>query len=200
MGRRALLGGVAGATAAAANAGARPVAAQGDAYGGWFDDVDNYEGTVDLRGRDEVTVAVGTGEDNVNFDPPAILVDPGTTVVWEWTDEGGGHNVVHEPGEEGGEPAFASEIVSEAGHTFEQTFEDEAATVYRYYCEPHRGLGMKGAVAVGDVDDELIDPDAGGGGQPLTATDLLVVVVGVLVVVVLLLAVLRPETFEPDEA
>lgn len=121
------------------------------AYGGWLDGVDGYEGTVDYTGRDEVTVTVGAGE-GLSFDPVAILVDPGTTVVWEWSGKGGTHNVAHEGG------AFKSELVSEEGHTFKHTFETEQA--FRYACQPHKAIGMKGVVAVGSTDDKLIDPES----------------------------------------
>jgi len=160
LGRRAFVRAGVGATAAVGAAGASGSAAA-QAYGGWMDDVSNYEATLDYTGQEAVTVAVGAGEDGILFDPPAILVDPGTTVTWEWTGEGGDHSVVHEPREEG-EAAFESELMSDAGDTFEYTFE-EAAT-FPYFCGPHRTLGMKGVVAVGETDDEVVDPAAGGGG------------------------------------
>jgi len=92
MSRRGLFRvGAAGAAAATGlAAGSGGVAAQ---YDGWLDDVDNYDGTHDYTGQDEVTVAVGA-VDGLKFGPAAILIDPGTTVVWEWTGEGGAHNVV----------------------------------------------------------------------------------------------------------
>ncbi|WP_435096699.1 halocyanin domain-containing protein [Halorubrum sp. N11] len=108
-------------------------------YGGWFDDVDNYEGTVDATGSDSVTVNVGAGS-GLSFDPPAIAVSAGTTVVWEWTGEGGGHNVSAESG------AFQSETIDEEGHTFEYTFEETGT--HEYVCTPHKAVGMKGAVVV----------------------------------------------------
>ncbi|WP_058366087.1 halocyanin domain-containing protein [Haloparvum sedimenti] len=157
VGRRGFLrAGAAGAAAATGlAAGAGTAAAQ---YDGWFEDVDNYEGTYDYTGQDEVTVAVGAGG-GLQFEPAAILVDPGTTVVWEWTGEGGDHNVVTE-----GE-GFESELTGEAGHTFEHTFDDaESGDTFLYYCDPHRAVGMKGAVAVGETDDELIEPGSGGEG------------------------------------
>ncbi|WP_434521939.1 halocyanin domain-containing protein [Halorubrum sp. AS12] len=141
-------------------------------YGDWFENVGNYEGTQDLRGQDEVSVSVGAGENGLLFDPPAILVDQGTTVIWEWTGEGGGHNVVEEDGAfESGEP------VAEEGTTFEYTFEDASeGDVFRYACAPHQGAGMKGAVAVGAVDDELLGGEGGeggsGGGSGLSASDI----------------------------
>ncbi|ELZ35555.1 halocyanin domain-containing protein [Halorubrum tebenquichense] len=138
-------------------------------YGDWFENVGNYEGTRDLRGQSEVTVSVGAGENGLLFDPPAILIDPGTTVVWEWTGQGGAHNVVEE-----NEVFSSGETVAEEGSTFEYTFEDAGeGDVFRYVCEPHAGAGMKGAVAVGTVDDDLLGGDGGSGGDSgLSAGDI----------------------------
>ena len=142
----------------------------GDPYGGWLDDVDNYDGTHDRRGQEEVRIEVGAGENGLLFDPAAVLIDEGVTVVWEWTGEGGAHNVVDESG------AFESEQTAEAGHTFEHTFDDAAeGDVFEYVCEPHAGVGMLGAVAIGDIDDEIIGGEGDDGDAParqLTAEDL----------------------------
>ncbi|WP_435067234.1 halocyanin domain-containing protein [Haloplanus sp. C73] len=148
--RRGFLTTVAGTAATAAAAG---TAAAQASFDGWMSDVGNYSEVTDATGEDEVTVTVGA-EGNGGafaFDPPAVQVDPGTTIVWEWTGEGGQHNVV---AEEGGD--FESETTAEAGFTFEQTFDSEG--VVKYFCQPHRGLGMKGVVVVGEM------PDSGGGG------------------------------------
>ena len=184
LGRRDLMRvalGAAAATGAAATA--TPAVAQ--AYDGWMDGVSNYEGTLDYTGREAVTVAVGAGENDLRFDPPAILVDPGTTVTWEWTGEGGQHNVVHQPEGEDGDPAFESELMEEEGATFERTLEEE--TAFRYYCDPHRAAGMKAVVAVGSTEDELVDPDPSGG--PLTTSDLLVLAAAAGLGVALVIAV-----------
>ncbi|WP_331233800.1 halocyanin domain-containing protein [Natronorarus salvus] len=109
-------------------------------YDDWFDDVDTYEGTLDMTGEEEVTVMNGAGETGMRFDPPAILVDAGTTVVWEWTGEGGSHDVTHADGE------FQSDTQDGEGETFEHTFEDDG--IHRYYCTPHQANGQKGAVVV----------------------------------------------------
>lgn len=184
-------------TAAALGAVGASDSAVAQAYGGWLSDTSNYEGTVDFTGQEQVTVTVGAGENGVLFDPPAILVDPGTTVVWEWTGAGGSHNVVHEPDGEDAEAAFESELMDSEGATFEQSF--ESAGTFRYFCSPHRVVGMKGVVAVGSTDDELIDPGGsggGGGGGPLTSTDLVVlggaVGLGVALVAAVLAAADRP--------
>jgi halocyanin-like protein len=131
---------------------ATPVPAE---YGDWFSDVGNYDGeTVDERGTDSVTVEVGAQGNGGGFAfaPPAVRVSPGTTVTWEWTGEGGQHNVVAEEGAD-----FESELTAEAGFTFEHTFEEPG--VVTYYCDPHRALGMKGAVVV-----DPSSPGAGGEG------------------------------------
>ena len=131
------------------------------AYDGWLDGVNNYDGTHDRRGQDEVRVTVGAGDNGLLFGPAAVLIDPGTTVVWEWSGAGGGHNVV-----EADEELFASETISDAGHTFEHTFADaEDGDTFEYSCEPHESVGMKGAIAVGDVDDDIVTDDGGGGGN-----------------------------------
>jgi halocyanin-like protein len=117
-------------------------------FGGYLSDANAFEGVEDFRGRDEVTVKVGAGEINLAFSPAAIHIDPGTTVIWEWTGEGGGHNVVAE------NDAFRSgEPVAAEGTTFEHTFEaqDNASdNLHRYFCDPHKAAGMKGGIAVGD--------------------------------------------------
>ncbi|MFD1634586.1 halocyanin domain-containing protein, partial [Haloplanus ruber] len=122
-------------------------------FDGWMSDVGNYSEVTDATGQDEVTITVGA-EGNGGafaFGPPAVQIDPGTTVVWEWNGEGGQHNVV---AEEGGD--FESDLTAEAGTTFEQTLDSEG--VVKYFCQPHRALGMKGVVVVGSM------PDSGGGG------------------------------------
>jgi halocyanin-like protein len=108
----------------------------------FLSDASNYDSPVDETGSDQVTVQVGAeGNDgNFAFEPAAVRVSSGTEVVWEWTGQGGGHNVVHEDG------AFESEITDEEGFTFSHTFEE--AGNFLYFCEPHRSVGMKGAVIV----------------------------------------------------
>lgn len=153
MDRRTFLG-VVGTGALMAPATARSVAAsQADEVEEWLADAPNYDGDImDERGSDEVTVMVGAG-DGFSYDPPAVRVDPGTTVVWEWSGEGGGHDVV----EDGG--AFESELQTDEGATFEHTFEETGT--YRYYCTPHESQGMKGAVVVGGNNSA-----SGGGEEP----------------------------------
>ncbi|WP_257300882.1 halocyanin domain-containing protein [Haloarchaeobius sp. FL176] len=111
----------------------------------WFDGVGNVDGLVDKTGESEVTITVGAQGNGgaFAFGPPAVRIDPGTTVVWEWTGNGGVHDVAAEDG------SFASEMQGEAGATFEQAFEE--AGVVKYACNPHKNMGMRAAVIVGDV-------------------------------------------------
>jgi len=115
-----------------------------------------------------VTVAVGaSGNDgNFAFSPAGIWIDPGTTVTWEWTGEGGEHNVVANT-EEGPDPDHpgvdSGEAVEEEGHTYQFTFEEPGMTPY--VCVPHRSLSMFGAVAVGN-DVETESTGGGGAGVP----------------------------------
>jgi halocyanin-like protein len=166
--RRAVLrGGAGAATATAAGTATAQEGADGDGGGGgterpvWPDYVSDArdQGYEDLRGQSDVTIQVGAGSDGLSFAPTFVWIDPGTQVTWEWTGEGGGHNVVANSGADfrSGDP------VSEAGTTFTHTFEE--AGMVDYYCNPHEGLGMKGAIAVGaDVETETI---GGGGGTPV---------------------------------
>lgn len=111
-------------------------------YGDWFAGVPHFDGFEDYTDRNEVTVLVGTGEQGVLFDPPAITVTPGTDVVFEWTGDGGQHNVE----EADGDWQNPEGLVEEAGHSWTRTFDDPGT--HRYKCWPHAGAGMKGAVFV----------------------------------------------------
>jgi len=109
----------------------------------FLSETSNFDGVVDRTGSDAVGVDVGVEANGAfyGFGPAAVRVDQGTTVTWTWTGQGSIHNVAARHG-----AAFASEQTSEEGHTFEHVF-DEPGTVL-YVCEPHEGLGMKGAVVV----------------------------------------------------
>ncbi len=158
--RRGFLRTAAGATAAAGAAGATAGTASAQSEEpewGYIDGVDG--GTQDFRGEEEVTVEVGAQGNggNLAFSPAGIWIDPGTTVTWEWTGEGGDHNVetVDGPAE------LASDLTAEAGFTYEYEFTEDDEGITDYHCAPHDALDMKGAVAVGD---DVPTAEAGGGG------------------------------------
>jgi len=164
------------ATGAVAASTIGTASAQEDIYGGYLTDANTDGGavteTADATGNDEVTVQVGRGNNGWKFNPGAVLVDPGTTVIWEWVGNGGGHNVIHETENEfasATEQLFNSgELVSDKGATFEHTFEDEAAR--QYFCNPHKPSGMKGVVAVGEdnAEGDIVDYALSGGPTGLS--------------------------------
>lgn len=141
--RRRVLAGAAG-LGAVATAGCLDGSDAGDdeaaeLYGDWFSGVGNFDGTEAFLDRDAIRIAVGAAG-GLAFAPPAVRVRTGTRVVWEWTGEGGTHDVTEENG------VFESEAHRESGSTFEYTFEETG--VYRYVCTPHQASGMRGAVHV----------------------------------------------------
>ena len=115
-----------------------------DSVSEYLSDTENFDGTLtDRTDSDSVTIEVGADGNGGAwaFSPAAVKISTGTTVTWEWTGEGSLHNVVAEEG-----ASFESEQTGEAGFTFEQTFEEAGEVTY--YCTPHEGLGMKGALVV----------------------------------------------------
>ena len=111
-------------------------------FDGYLSDVSNFEEVRDRTDAETLSITVGASGNGgaLAYAPAAVRVAAGTTVTWEWTGEGGQHNVVDEG------DAFKSALVTEAGHSFTHTF--ETAGTFKYYCTPHKGLGMKGVVAV----------------------------------------------------
>ena len=110
-------------------------------YKGYLDNTSNYDYTHDMRGQDAVTIEVGSPGNmgDFGFSPAAVAVSPHTTVTWEWTGRGGTHNVVADEGTFNSGPPVST-------GSFEFTFDKPG--VYRYACEPHEAMGMKGAIFV----------------------------------------------------
>lgn len=151
-------------------------------YEGYFDGCETYEdvgGTVDWTGEDSVTVMAGN-DDYVNqFYPPAIKVDQGTTVTWEWGTAG--HNVQRALEADGTTAnERASEIDVDTGgdwegddsienppHTYEHTF--ESGGIHLYVCQPHDAERMYGAVIVEGGDGT--DGDDGMDGNETDGND-----------------------------
>ncbi len=167
VGRRGFLAAAAGSVTVASTAGTA-TAQEAPDFGGYLSDANLYEeGQVaDERGQDEITIDVGGG-DGLAFDPPSVWVAPGTTITWEWTGDGGNHNVVPEEGPAGFEQA---DTVSESGYTYEYEVTEDDAGITTYKCEPHEGQGMKGGIAVGD-DVPTIETGGGEGGPDIEIPD-----------------------------
>jgi halocyanin-like protein len=110
----------------------------------WVTETSNFDGSItdhDGSGPATVTVADKGNGGHFAFDPPVLRISPGTTVRWEWTGNGGAHNVIFDNHDIG-----SGHVASESSTTYEHTF--ETADVYLYYCAPHRALGARGAVIV----------------------------------------------------
>ncbi|EMA04055.1 halocyanin precursor-like protein [Haloferax mediterranei ATCC 33500] len=110
----------------------------------WMINSSNFDGTVaDETDTESVSVRVGTSGNGGNyaFEPPVLKISTGTTITWEWTGNGGGHNIVFQEAD-----VDSGEIAVDSGETFKHTF--ETTGTYCYACEPHKGLAMKGAVIV----------------------------------------------------
>jgi halocyanin-like protein len=120
---------------------------------------DQKQGLKDMRGQQQVTVRNGTGPNGWYFDPPAIRIDPGTTVTWKWTADTARHNVVEVNG------LFKSNFTDSDTETFEYTFQQRGT--YRYLCKPHEALGHKGVIVVGQGGcPSLYDGGSGQGTRP----------------------------------
>ncbi|MFB6231491.1 MAG: halocyanin domain-containing protein [Salinibacter sp.] len=105
----------------------------------WLEGTRGFETIEDRTGEREVVVKVGAGN-GLTYAPEAVRVDPGTTIRWVWTGNGGSHDV-----------AFVNTDVSaslrgEQGAEYTYTFTEPGE--YRYECTPHASVGMRGMVIV----------------------------------------------------
>ncbi|MFC6973724.1 halocyanin domain-containing protein [Halomicroarcula sp. GCM10025709] len=110
----------------------------------WLAASGSFDGTVtDHDGSGPATVTVGAEGNGGHFafSPTVLRISPGTTVRWNWTGEGGAHNVVFEDHD-----IRSGQVDHEPSTTFEHTFESDG--IYRYACAPHRALGQRGAIIV----------------------------------------------------
>jgi plastocyanin len=82
----------------------------------------------------EVTIA------NFAFSAPTITIARGTTVRWRNT-TGSFHTVTPD-----GHQVFVERQTNAPGQAFETRFDTPGR--YRYYCVPHRALGMTGEIVV----------------------------------------------------
>jgi halocyanin-like protein len=151
--RAASVGGAVAAAGAGTAAGQEGNESGGGGGGGGggpidygIDGANNYDGPgsgADATGQSEVTIEVGATSNGLAFGPAAVHVDPGATITWEWTGEGGAHNVHHQsgPGD------YESEIQSSG--SYEWQVPDDASGISEYQCDPHAGQGMIAALAIG---------------------------------------------------
>lgn len=120
-------------------------------FDGWLAETDNYSEVVDATDAEVVTVSLGAEGNGgrLAFDPPAVHVSAGTTVVWEWVTDGTAHSVRAADG------SFASERADQVGHRYAVTVEGDG--VIKYDCGPHGGEGMRGVIVVGRGEQAGLD-------------------------------------------
>lgn len=129
---------------------------------------ESYDGEIaDLRGQDQAGVSVGAegNGDGFAFDPSAVAVSPGAEVRWQWTGQGGQHNVHAAPDEQLGESDYEFSFGEpQAGEDVTYSFAFDEAGVALYHCTPHLSAGMKGAVVVAERDGDGGASGDGGNG------------------------------------
>lgn len=105
----------------------------------WLSGARGFETIEDRTGEPEVTVTVGAAG-GLQYGPTAVRVDPGTTVRWEWTGDGGLHDVAFVNADP------KSPLRADGGFTFTHSFDEPGE--YLYECTPHAAIGMRGAIIV----------------------------------------------------
>lgn len=126
-------------------------------YDGYLSSVSNYDGTTrNMRGQAKVTVQVGAGGNGGSFafSPPALHIDTGTTVHFEWVE---GNDAAHSVRHENGAFDFGAPTDVPGVHF---TIVCETDGQYRYYCPPHEALSMMGAIVVGSSQEPVTDPNS----------------------------------------
>lgn len=110
----------------------------------WMVHSSNFDGTItDKTEADTVSVTVGAAGNggNLAFAPSIVKISSGTTITWEWTAESGPSTVSFEDADiDSGDPTADEDT------TFEHRFDETG--VYKYASEPHKSIGMRGAIIV----------------------------------------------------
>jgi plastocyanin len=113
----------------------------------WVGDANGFDGGVDERGRDEVTVTVGADGGRA-LDPAGVLVDPGTTVTWEWTGDDEHYVVI-----EGRVDADPDTVPDPRAAPYSESTTLDYVSLFEFACYAHHDEGMRGAVVVVENED-----------------------------------------------
>lgn len=103
---------------------------------------------------DVYVVKMGSSSSELAFFPDRLQIQPGETVRWVVESAGHSSTAYHPDNHElyqsripeTAQP-WNSDVLFNRGDSFEHTFTVEG--VYNYYCIPHEGAGMVGAIVVG---------------------------------------------------
>ena len=104
-----------------------------------------FIGTIAPAQAATVEVKMGADSGMLAFEPAKVTISAGDTVKWV-NNKLSPHNVVFDSSVKDAEKYTHKGLAFAPGESFEATF-DETGT-YAYYCEPHRGAGMKGSIIV----------------------------------------------------
>ncbi|WP_256297431.1 plastocyanin/azurin family copper-binding protein [Haloarchaeobius salinus] len=122
-------------------------------------------------GQSRASAVIEVGPDgDFRFEPgtdEAVYVTPGTEVLFYWASDS--HNIVVESAPDGAEWE-GHEPVENEGFEYRHTF--ETLGEYRFHCEPHHSLGMRGEIVVNETGRP---PETGteqpGSDEPVTLGD-----------------------------
>lgn len=96
-----------------------------------------------------MSINVGAGPDGHAFDPPVVIVDPGTTITWEWVEDSGAHYVVSRV-QVNADPENVPDLIEGSYSTSETV---EVPEMKRYACYNHHDERMRSAIVVAAGED-----------------------------------------------
>ncbi|MFB6206866.1 MAG: hypothetical protein ABEJ05_10120, partial [Haloglomus sp.] len=127
-------------------------------FDGWLADTDNYDGVVDERGAEEVTVKVDAEGNGGPFgsEPAAVHVSPGTRVVWERVGP-------KEYNVRARDRGLESKTIASSEDTYAAEVDSDGLA--KHTCSRYGDRGMRGVILVGEGPvRELTARDAAGAG------------------------------------
>jgi len=112
----------------------------------WVPNSNGFNGDIaDHRGENNVTIQVGAGPDGHAFDPAVVMVDPGTTITWEWVEGSGAHYVVSRV-QVNNDPDTIPDLIDDGTYSTSETL--NIPEMKRYACYNHHDDGMLSTIVV----------------------------------------------------
>ena len=115
----------------------------------WLGPATNYDDEDDIAdqtGEESIVIENGTGQaGSWTFTPPAVRIDAGTEVTWEWVSNGHTVTLITAAG---ATLTDWEDHDSVEGTGFEHTETFPDAGIALYECRPHRAQGQLGAIIV----------------------------------------------------
>lgn len=112
----------------------------------WVPNSNGFNGDIaDHRGENDVTIQVGAGPNGHAFDPAVVMVNPGTTITWEWVEGSGAHYVVSRV-QVNNDPDTIPDLIDDGTYSTSRTL--NIPEMKRYACYNHHGDGMLSTIVV----------------------------------------------------